>query len=90
MLRPTAIHEKNHDLSNLRAKILNCIGVVLHDPTLFSAQFAAPEAQFAGARYARAQFATAPKSVGPNLPPNRRGAQFAIKSARGPIYLEPK
>ena len=25
----------------------------------------------------RAQFASAPKSVGSNLPPNRRGAQFA-------------
>ena len=37
------------------------------------AQFAAPGAQFAEPG---AQFATALKSVGPNLPPNRRGAQF--------------
>ena len=47
-------------------------GPNLPGPDLRMAQFAAPGAQFAGA-----QFATAPKSEGPNLPPNRRGARFA-------------
>ena len=36
-------------------------------------------AQFAGAQFAApgTQFDSAPKSVGLNLPPNRRGARFA-------------
>ena len=49
MLCPTVTHETSFDLSNLKAKILNCIGVFLKNLTLCpgvanwrGAQFAAP------------------------------------------------
>ena len=64
-------------------KLKNYIGVLLPNPALCpgvpnqrGAQFA--RAQSAGAQFAAAgpEFATAPKSARPNLPQNRRGAQF--------------
>jgi len=57
MLCPTVTHETSFDLSNLKAKILNCIGVFLKNPTLCSGVPNWRGAQFAGAQFAKAQFA---------------------------------
>ena len=54
----------------------NLLGLDLSGPNLLQQHF--PGAQFAGAQFAGAQIATLLKS-----------AQFAAKSARGPICLEP-
>ena len=48
--------------------------IIIQGPNLPHQHF--PWVQFAGAQFAKKMANWAPKSAGPNLPPNQRGAQF--------------
>ena len=87
MLRPTVIYKKMSGIVKSANKIENYVGILLQNPALCpgvpnqrGTQFAAPGAQFAG-----------PDLQGPICHSIKKcGAQFAAKSARGLICLEPQ
>ena len=91
MLRPTVIYKKMSGIVKSANKIENYVGIIPKSSTLSRcaqsardpirrAQFAAPGAQFAG-----------PDLQGPICHSIKKcGAQFAAKSARGLICLEPQ
>ena len=70
--------------------VSNLLGPNLPGPDLPGPNLPGPH--LAHQHFPGAQFATAPKSVGPNLPPNRRGAQFAATGANllGPNLQGPQ